>query len=191
MNQPTWTVVKVGGSLFDLPDLRERLRAFLIRLDDPNVLLVPGGGGAADVIRELDRVHHLGEEASHWLAIEALSLNTQWLQVLLPELTIVADIPIGTNSTGPFVLQPLPFFRADEGRADHLPHRWEVTSDSLAVRAAVLFKAPELILLKSVAWEGSDWSAAARAGVVDGYFARAIQQAPADLTIRVVNLRSE
>ena len=37
-------VVKVGGSLFDLPDLGPRLRAFLASLADEDRLLVPGGG---------------------------------------------------------------------------------------------------------------------------------------------------
>ena len=44
-------VVKVGGSLYDLPDLGPRLRRFLDGLDDPDRLVVPGGGAAADVVR--------------------------------------------------------------------------------------------------------------------------------------------
>ena len=33
MSDKAWTVVKVGGSLFDLRDLRARLRAFLALLE--------------------------------------------------------------------------------------------------------------------------------------------------------------
>lgn len=50
-------VVKVGGSLFDLPDLGPRLRAWLKTLRTADVLLVPGGGPTADVVRSLDRAH--------------------------------------------------------------------------------------------------------------------------------------
>ena len=49
-------VVKVGGSLYHLPDLGRRLRCWLATLDSLPCLLLPGGGPTADVIRTLDRV---------------------------------------------------------------------------------------------------------------------------------------
>jgi hypothetical protein len=60
----------------------------------------------------------------------------------------------------------------------------------LAVRAAVRVQARDLILLKSVAWDGKSWADAVRAGVVDGHFAEALKQAPSKLRVRVVNLRT-
>jgi aspartokinase-like uncharacterized kinase len=208
MANNAWIIVKVGGSLFDLPDLRHRLRAMLRPFRAANVLLVPGGGATADAIRAFDSAHRLGEEASHWLALQALSLNARMLQELLPEARIVREIPepeapvrdaesapacasgSDENRSRSFLLDPFPFFHADEQRPNHLPHRWDVTSDSLAVRAATLAEAHELILLKSVVWEARDWTEAARSGIVDGYFARALQQAPAALRVRLINLRA-
>jgi aspartokinase-like uncharacterized kinase len=178
-------VVKVGGSLFAWPELGAKLRAFLASLPAQNVLLIPGGGATADAIRALDRVHQLGEEASHWLALAALSVNARFLQRLLPEAQIVAEI----TDSGVAILDPEPFFHADERRPGHLPHSWQVTSDSLAIRVAALAQARELILLKSIDSAGVDWRAASRAGVVDGYFADALKQAPAEMHVRVVNLR--
>ncbi len=186
MRNPNWTVVKVGGSLFDWPELGIKLRAFLALLAAQNVLLVPGGGATADAIRSFDRVHQLGEDASHWLALDALSVNARFLQRLLPETRIATD----TADRGTAILDPAPFFQADERRPDHLPHSWQVTSDSLAVRVAVVADARELILLKSIAWAGAHWHAASRADVVDGYFNHAIQQAKAEMEVRVVNLRA-
>ncbi|HEY1188734.1 MAG TPA: hypothetical protein VGE74_13855, partial [Gemmata sp.] len=58
-------VVKVGGSLYDSPALGPALRAFVASLAPAEVLLVPGGGAAADAVRALDRTHALGEEAAH------------------------------------------------------------------------------------------------------------------------------
>src|SRR6185312_2367106 len=87
-------------------------------------------------------------------------------------------------------LDALPFFRADEASVDHLPHCWSVTSDSLAVRAATLLGATELILLKSVEWHGSNWPEASRNSVVDAYFTEALEQAEQALRVRIVNLRS-
>ena len=182
MSADAWVVVKVGGSLFDWPDLGARLHAWLTQLDAARVMLVPGGGAMADAIRRLDCTHQLGAEASHWLAIEAMSVTGRFVRALL------ADFAYASESV--LVLDALPFFQADEANAEHLPHSWQVTSDSLAVRAAVLAKACELILLKSVDCDGTDWAAAARAGIVDGYFTAALHQAPREMQIRLVNLRT-
>ena len=59
------TIVKVGGSLYDLPDLRARLQPWLSQAKSTDIILVPGGGATADVIRDFDRIHHLGEIWAH------------------------------------------------------------------------------------------------------------------------------
>src|ERR1051325_11503680 len=164
MTDHAWIVVKVGGSLFDMPDLRVRLSSFLTHIGNAKVLILPGGGPIADAVRRLDAIHLLGEDAAHWLAIQALSINARFLQTFLPSTPIVADIP---DCSGRYLLDPFRFFQKDEMNEDHVPHTWNATSDSLAVRLAILAKARELLLLKSVDWQGTDWSAASRAGVVD------------------------
>ena len=176
------TVVKVGGSLYDLPDLGDRLRRFLATLAGP-VLLIPGGGPTADVVRQLDEVHRLGEEAAHWLALRACEFNAYLLAQLLPGVPIVEE-----PRDGVAILDLHAFAANDESRSDHLPHQWDVTSDSLALRAAQVFRARELVLLKSVAWAGSDWSLAAQEGIVDPFFPRVIERAM--INARVVSLRS-
>ena len=61
-------VIKVGGSLFDWPDLPHRLAAFLdqSRGQEPcfreQAVLIAGGGPFADVIRTMDQVHDPGDE---------------------------------------------------------------------------------------------------------------------------------
>jgi aspartokinase-like uncharacterized kinase len=185
-----WIVIKVGGSLFDLPDLRERLRSVLLPLNDAKVLLVPGGGAAADAMRALDQVHRLGEEAAHWLAIRTMSLHAHFLGELLPGARIVSEIS-KFNECLPnlLILDAFLFFLNDEQSPDHLPHSWDVTSDALSVRVATLLDARELLLLKSVAWPKCDWHEAARAGIVDKFFPEAVRRAPESMWIRVVNLR--
>jgi aspartokinase-like uncharacterized kinase len=187
MTAPLW-VAKVGGSLYDLPDLAERLRGWLTRVDAGRVLLFPGGGPTADAIRTLDATHRLGEEAAHWLAVQALSVNAHFLARLLPEARVVVEL---RPEPGWQILDPWPFLRADERDAEHFPHRWQVTSDSLALRAAALAGAEELVLLKSVSWDAADdWGEAARCGVVDGFFAEAVRRS-SGVRVRVVNLRRE
>jgi aspartokinase-like uncharacterized kinase len=180
-------VIKVGGSLFDLPDLGPRLRAWLAGLRAAAVLLVPGGGPTADAVRAFDRRHALGEEASHWLALRALTVNAHFLQALLPGAAVV---PQPCERGAPAVLDPWAFARDDEGRPGCLPHCWEVTSDSVAARAAVVARARRLVLLKSVTIpEGLGWDEAGRCGLVDGWFGRVLGQASEPLAVCAVNFR--
>lgn len=174
-------IVKVGGSLFDLPDLAARLRPFC----QGDVLLVPGGGPLAECVRRYDAIYHLGEEACHWLALRAVSVNAHVLAQLLPAARIISDLNL--RSDGLAILDGYEFAVANDAHPDRLPHSWAATSDSLALRVAIIAKARELVLLKSTDLpEGIDWSEAARRGLVDEYFWRIV---PAHLPIRVVNLR--
>ena len=66
-------IYKVGGSLLELPDLPRRLQD-VVR-PDVCPLFVIGGGRTADLVREWDRLHQLGEERSHGLALKAMQLN--------------------------------------------------------------------------------------------------------------------
>jgi aspartokinase-like uncharacterized kinase len=186
-------VVKVGGSLFDLPDLGVRLEAWLKTLPPCDIILVAGGGPAADVIRDMDRVHQLGEKLSHNLALESLGLMTSVLLALVPPslpLFRFGDpegAPLGGERPS-LLVQDLNSFAAwDEQRPGGLPASWDVTSDSLAARVAEVMKASELILLKSVTIPPEmDWTEASRRGYVDGYFPNMIARG---VKARAVNLR--
>jgi 5-(aminomethyl)-3-furanmethanol phosphate kinase len=178
------TVVKVGGSLYDLPDLGARLQRLLS--DMPRAILIPGGGPTADAIRHLDHVHRLGEEASHWLALRALSVNAHFLAHLLSA-PVVSELPI---NPGCHVLEPYDFCQRDDACPDHLPHDWRATSDSLAVRVAVVGQADGVLLLKSTTWSNDrPWHEAVEAGIVDRFFPSAIGQLPATVWVRVIDLR--
>ena len=177
-------IAKVGGSLYDMPDLRERLSFFLAGEQSP-ILLIPGGGPTADVVRQFDQTHHLQEETAHWLALRSLSLNARFLGELL-QLPVSAGEARFLNRS---VLDPFLSMVADENRPDHLPHLWEVTSDSIALRIAHLVRARELVLLKSIAREGQgSWHDAVRAGLVDAFFPKALATMP--MPVRIVNLRA-
>ena len=183
-------VVKVGGSLFDMDDLGSRLRRWLERLPTKKVLLIPGGGAAADVIRDLDRRHRLGEEAAHWLALRVLGLNAHLLAALLANATVVTGLdacPALWQQGRRTVLDVHAFAQADDGQPGSLLHAWGVTSDSMAARAARLLRARLLILLKSMTIpEPTDWRKAGRHGWVDTFFAEALDSV---LEVRAVNFR--
>ena len=188
-------VVKVGGSLYDLPDLSWRLQRWLdtdARVQPPTrIILVPGGGPTTDAVRVLDRTHDLGDEQAHWLALRALSLNAHFLANLLPGArvsTVVQQVETRWN-----VLDALAFFRTDEELHNRptIPHVWAASSDTVAARVAVAAQARRLILLKSVTMPSdvSDWEEAGRRHIVDSLFAPMLRQSPPELEVSTVNLR--
>lgn len=186
-------VLKVGGSLLGWPDLPGRLRMYLRTLEGRAPVLVVGGGGAADFVRELDSVHGIGDKRSHALALRALDLTAHALAAVVDGLEVV-DRPEGlaaSQARGAIpVLSPLTLLdELDRGSADALPECWDVTTDSIAARAAVRLGADELRLLKSTGLGGvvRRYDAVA-AGLVDPFFptaARVIGH------VLVVNLRGE
>ena len=84
-------VVKLGGSLLDLPDLMDRLKALTEQLMPAPLLLIPGGGVAADLVRSLDQRFGLTPAQAHWTAIAAMSLNAKLLERLNAEFRVVTD----------------------------------------------------------------------------------------------------
>jgi aspartokinase-like uncharacterized kinase len=183
------TVVKVGGSLYTISDLSNRLRFWLGEQQAERILLIPGGGAMADVIRDFDRTHCLGEDKAHWLALRALSLNAALLAALVGPASIV-DHPDNAGK-GVSILDAFAFGLADEqSHPDScLPHTWTATSDAIAARVAVVSSAVRLILLKSVTIPtGMDWSEVTRHGFVDPLFCDIIRSAPS-LEVKAVNFR--
>jgi aspartokinase-like uncharacterized kinase len=192
---PDLVVVKVGGSLYDLPDLGPRLTSWLdtdSRVRPPaTVILIPGGGATTDVVRTFDRMHHLGEEKSHWLALRALSLNAHFLAALLSAGVVDHAQPDGPRLQ---VLDPLAFCRQDQERQGRqtIPHTWDATSDAIAARVAVVVEARRLVLLKSesIPRAPRNWEEAVRHGFVDPVFPSILQQAHRELAVSTVNLRA-
>jgi len=186
------TVVKIGGSLLDLPDLGIRLTGFLSTLNGTRPLLISGGGQTADLVRNWDLTHQLGETAAHWLAIQSLALNDRLLCELLPEIQSVSSIEAATSAWNQEripVLSTFDFLTQNRGREyPALPASWDVTSDSIAAWVTLTWPAEELILLKSVDLpENTSLSQLASAGLIDAYLPKLIDELP---RVRWCNLRS-
>jgi aspartokinase-like uncharacterized kinase len=186
-------VIKIGGSLFDLSDLPARLEGLLSDFARPYPVALCGGGPTVDLIRRWDRLYALGEEASHWIALRALTINAlvaERAAGVLRHVTSSAEFDAVWRERRVPLLDAHAFIRdVDCRRPDALPRRWRVTSDSIAARMAVAFGAPELILLKSAAPE-EGWTAAeaARRGLVDPHFPVAAAGLP---RVIVINLRDD
>ena len=175
---PPPTCYKLGGSLFDLPDLADRVAAALA--GERRALLVCGGGAVADAVRGWDRVHRLGEERAHRLACESLGLTARFVAELIgAELAGDRETAGDVWGRGSVCVLDLPRLLAAEEPRDPAPppHAWETTSDALAAWIARRWPAERLVLLKSCD---------ERPGAVDAHFARFA----AGLEVGWVNLRA-
>jgi 5-(aminomethyl)-3-furanmethanol phosphate kinase len=189
------SVIKVGGSLLDWPELPHRLTLFLdgqrSRSASRRSILIAGGGAAADLVRRLDRDHPLDDETAHRLAIHAMDLTARFLAAILPGSVTIDRLPDRFKVWGERripVLVPSPILRDIErlGSAP-LPPTWETTSDSIAAWIACHLGAASLVLLKSASLpRGADRLEAARLERVDPNFPRIAQNLP---RVAYLNLR--
>jgi len=186
-------VIKLGGSMLDWQGFPDALQAWCARQEPMASVVIVGGGELVEAIRRLDRTHELSEGTSHWLAVKTLSVTAR----LAADLTAGAimrqrlDEVDWTDGSRLQILDVLEFMQEDARSDDPLPETWEVTTDSIAARAAQRLRARELVLLKSAlpnVDESGGVEDLAAAGYVDGYFPRCL---PETMRLRVVNLRSD
>jgi len=144
------TVVKVGGSLALYP---EKLRKLCIKISEiskkQKLIVVPGGGEFADVVRHLDKRFRLSCNISHKMAILGLDQYGLFLSDLMPcsvttdkieEITRFLDLdklPIFLPSNLLFLENPL-------------ENSWAVTSDSIAVYIAYRLQVTKVLLVTDV-----------------------------------------
>lgn len=175
-------VLKVGGSLLDLPELPQRLRQWLDQPELPPCLILTGGGALVDAIREHDRIHQVGEARAHALAIRTLDVTAHLLADLLPGSQVVErldELPDAWASRTVPILAPRRWLDKDQHEPGALPHLWDVTSDSIAARLAKVLGASRLVLFKSAPCpEGCDLKTASQLGLVDPVFPDAARELP-------------
>jgi 5-(aminomethyl)-3-furanmethanol phosphate kinase len=186
-------VVKVGGSLLVWPEFPERMRRFLDGLATPRVVLIVGGGKAADFIRELDSLHGIGDNRAHALAVRMLDVTARVVAALVPGVELVerpeALVAVWERGRIPVLAPSWLLETVDAWHDEPLPASWDVSTDSIAARAAIWLEIPSLLLVKSTGpSESIGRLEAARRGLVDPYFPHAA--APL-VRVELVNLRSK
>ena len=150
------TVVKVGGGLGRQAG-DDALRALCRVLGElgqrHRLLVVPGGAGFADAIREADRRFGLRATSAHRMAILAMEQFGWLLGDLIPGAERCTDPAqaraLGAGRTA--VLLPAAL------SLELLPASWEVTSDSIAAWVAGQVGAERLVLVKEVEGVFAEW----------------------------------
>ena len=179
MKRSSVTVIKVGGSLFDWPELPRRLTEMIDARQaadrEERLVLIAGGGPAANMVRALDRVHNLGDQTAHRLALHAMDLTAIILAELLRGTVVVQSLDtlraVCSSGSIPIVAPRLILDEIERSGKDFLPASWDVTSDTIAAWVALHVGADRLILLKSAPLlPGTTRLEAARLGLVDPMF---------------------
>ena len=143
------TVIKIGGGVGDdaLPGLCAALGELGRR---HRLLVVPGGAGFADAVREADRRFGLHADTAHRMAILGMEQFAWLLSDLIPGAERCADLTLArTGRTKVLLPAGLPL--------DELPASWQVTADSIAAWVAHRVGAARLVLVKEVDGLFADW----------------------------------
>ncbi len=147
-------VVKVGGSLLDLSDLPQRLHNWLAKQTPAHHVLVAGGGVLVEQIRLWHQRIPIGDEAAHWMCVDLMTVTAHLLHDWLPEIPLIEDDRLlcqRIGERGCTIFGPADWMRHSEPSlpGQKLPANWEVTSDAIAGRLAIVLQADGLVLLKS------------------------------------------
>jgi len=162
-------VVKLGGSLLGEQGLLRRFHFWLAA--QPRSVVIAGGGAWVKTLRQSGT---LEDDAAHWASVARMRENAARLAANYPRGLLVAaweQVEVSwLRGQQPF-LDVEPILRDDDVTPNHLPHTWDVSSDSIAARVAVLHDA-DLILIKSCPVNNApyDWADLAHHGVVDAWF---------------------
>ncbi len=143
-------VVKAGGSLAEQPEALKTLCVELSRLASRwSVVVVPGGGRFADVVREMDAKFCLPAAVSHRLAIQAMDQYGLVLTQLIPKSATCVELKEAcrlVDEKKVAVFLPSQLMLQD----DPFESSWDVTSDSIAAYIALKLRAAKLVLATDV-----------------------------------------
>jgi 5-(aminomethyl)-3-furanmethanol phosphate kinase len=143
-------VVKVGGSLALYP---EKLRYLCTKLGEVSLrhrlIVVPGGGEFADVVRLLDSRFSLSCGVSHRMAILGMDQYGLLLSDLIPNSVTASnfdEIKVFLDSGKLTVFLPSNLMLHE----DPLENTWNVTSDSITIYVAHKLQVPKVLLVTDV-----------------------------------------
>jgi 5-(aminomethyl)-3-furanmethanol phosphate kinase len=173
-------VIKLGGSFAFSPHLGDWIAA--IASCAGRVIIVPGGGPFADVVRTAQAQMGFDDEAAHRMGLQATEQYGCAIKSLNEKLSLVSSPDemrrdLADNRVPVWLPMCMTLGASD------IPQSWDVTSDSLAVWLAGKIGAEMLLLIKHIELRPGTvrvGDLAAR-GIVDRAFAKflAVNDVPA------------
>lgn len=137
-------IIKIGGSLQGSSYLGKVCEVLDSVSKDHRLVIVPGGGRFADLVRESQEEHGLSDEVAHQMAIKGMEMYGLALGELCSEFSTTQDLEVAKE--GRIIFMPL---EAVE-QSDDLEASWRVTSDSIAAWLCQKLGFDNLILVKRV-----------------------------------------
>jgi len=141
-------VLKIGGSLSENP---ANLTLLCQKLSDlakrHRILVVPGGGKFADIVRKFDKKYRISDKITHKMAILAMDQYGLLLSNITQSAYFVQNLREVKSTKG-----ILPIFLPSKFmfRKDPFEPSWNVTSDSISAYIADMLGVKKLILVTDV-----------------------------------------
>ena len=143
-------LIKIGGSLtYSAKHLLDSLKSFCNENTGKyKIIIVPGGGEFANVVRDLNQKTELNDDASHKLATLCTDLTGIYFSEISNIRTVdnLYDAKSILKKEDIVILLPSKIVLSN----DELPHSWDITSDSIAVYIAKLLNLSNVIIATDV-----------------------------------------
>ncbi|MDH5358768.1 MAG: delta 1-pyrroline-5-carboxylate synthetase [Gammaproteobacteria bacterium] len=169
-------VVKLGGSLYQKPELKLWLATLSKLSKQQPIVVVPGGGPFSDQVRAAQDLHHFSDHHAHHMAILAMAQFGTLITGIKPECQPFY-FPVDKTS----VPNQLSVWLPDRQLLTQplLSHSWDVTSDSLALWLANQLSADQLIIVKHCqTYLHSSISELSKLGIIDNEFQKLFMKIP-------------
>ena len=140
-------ILKIGGSITRRAEVLLPILKVVARARRP-LVVVPGGGGFADAVREAQPRLGFSDRTAHRMAILALHQNAFMMAEHAPTLSkleTLGDIESALHRGQKLIWLPLRECELDA----NLPATWHATSDAIAARLAYRLGGLPLVFLKS------------------------------------------
>ncbi len=171
-------VVKLGGSLYNTPELSNWLQALAIYSARQPIIIVPGGGPFADLVRDAQKQHALSDTTAHHMAIVAMKQFGILIMGLEPRCQLL---------TSDRNLAPLSIWLPDDSilKQSTIEQSWNISSDSLALWLSGEVSAQQLLLVKCIEPPSTSIKQLAEQNIIDNGFSDLF--AKTAVTIKIIH----
>ncbi|EHP87727.1 [5-(aminomethyl)furan-3-yl]methyl phosphate kinase [Methanotorris formicicus] len=137
-------LIKIGGSL---TYHAEKLLNELKKIEKP-IIIIPGGGEFANVVRKLYEKTNLNDRGAHKLATLCVDLMGMYFSEIscIETTDNLFDAKRILEKNGKVIFLPSKLVLS----TDELPHSWDVTSDTIALYVAKFLNLKEIIVATDV-----------------------------------------